>query len=239
MPLKRKRYGTTRYSYKKAKYSQPIPFKKTKYNKPIIPGSKQPIHYHKRVTALTSFQVMQDDYNNALDYKTEAYYFSLVQVPGYAELTAVYDQYRIKYINFKLRPRSIINNNANFSAQPAQQNLKLIAVIDYDSTTSSLTPGDARQYGTAREFDYNCQNDPRLNIFFTPASLIRGYEGVSTDAFLPKYWQWIDCNDPDTPHYGIHLVLNQYGNSLKFAREHVGCGYDISVTYHLEFKNSR
>lgn len=238
---KRKYDGSSSSSaVKKIRYTRrPKPtYSRFKKNfRPILPGSNSNVHFHKRVASETSLQVATSDVSSSADYKHISLSFSLDKVPGYTELTAVYDQYRIKYVRVIMTPRTQ-NITINTGVAGIQQNLKLLHAIDYDSS-ASVTPTELRQYGTCKEINYGNLRDRNLNVLFTPTSLTRGYESASSDFFSPKAWQWIDCNDSSTVHYGMHLILTQYGNSLAFASTQVGSGYDISIVYYLEFRNTR
>lgn len=239
--LKRKYDGASSSSYsKKQRYykkQKPTYSRFKKYSRPILPGSNSTVHFHKRVTSETSIQVTSSDVSSGLDYKQQNLVFKLSDVPGNTELTAVYDQYRIKYVKVQFTPRTV-QVNTNTGVAGIIQNLKLLHAIDYDSN-SSLTPADLRQYATCKEINYGDHRNKNLTVFFTPTSLMRGYESTSSDFFSPRPWTWMDCNDNGTLHYGLMIILTQYGNSLTFASTQVGSGYDISVTYYLEFRNTR
>lgn len=152
--------------------------------------------------------------------------FSLASVVNHGEFTQLYDQYKILGVKiyFDYSP------DIAFSVGSSNAFPKLWIKRDYDDNTPP-TLTEMAESNQARCMRFEIGRLTR-SIYIKPAMLIRGYEGVTTDSFLPSWRRWIDCGDPSTPHYGLKLLAQGLPST------NMG-GITIRVRYDLMFKNVR
>lgn len=149
------------------------------------------------------------------------YWFQLNEIPNYTEFTALYDQYRISKVVYKLIPRAS-------QALPSNPNQgTLFSVIDYTDSNPLTSADQANEYASVKRTrgfkTHSRVIRPKLNVplYETGAPLTFGY-GVRSG--------WVNCADPAVHHYG-----------LKFWYENPAAGaelvFDEYITYYVKFKN--
>jgi len=159
-----------------------------------------------------------------------AFAFKLSDFPSYTEFTGLYDQFRIVHVDVQflhLTNAVALTNSANAILLTCP---RFITVLDYDNASSPANLDELRQYSNA----VTVNADTSFYRSFTPATLVTEYIGV-TSGYSPAYGKWHDCTYATTPHYGLKYALdstNITGQSSVF-------GYNVEVTLHLEFRNSR
>lgn len=151
----------------------------------------------------------------------------LSDLPNYTEFTALFDQYRIKGVSFKLIPRyNVVPQTSGNPLLPTQ----VMSVLDYDGTgPNTLTA--IRQYQTLR----TTRNTSIHKRYFKPAILQMVYESSTTTAYGPKWNQWIDCNNDTVPHYGLYGICPQIASGVSDAEYF----YDLEAVYYIQCKTVR
>jgi len=140
---------------------------------------------------------------NSLVYDTQ-----LAYLPNSTEFTNLFDCYRINSVTLRfdwsrnsadLSGTSIISSSVN----PAPL---MYSVLDYDDNVSLANSQAAQQYGTCKL--HNFAANPTYQRTFTPLPAINYYKSaIATSYGRPKGPQWIDTGSPDTPHYGLKVVV--------------------------------
>jgi len=135
---------------------------------------------------------------NALTFGATA--FKLSTLPNSSEFTALFDQFRIDYVEVTLRPQY---NMGSLSNQTSMVNAVLYTVIDYDDATAPTAVSDLRQYENCRESNW----DETLVRRFQPRLAVATYaSGVFTSFANTR--AWVDCGNPAVEHYGFKWAVS-------------------------------
>jgi len=168
---------------------------------------------------------------NNLSATNGATYYALDQVPGYAEFTALFDQYRITKVIHRFFPISKAFTQTNVASGGAiNVPPRFITAVDFDDSTTAAF-NDLRQYSTAEVV--SCQT-PVTRVIKPCVSTVV-YESVGSSGYAPKSDVWISTNDPTVPHYGIKWSI---GQNTASGADNV-FGYVPEVEFHLEFRLSK
>lgn len=177
------------------------------------PTVRQPIHYFKRTAFYSGFlngSTTQD--------VNVSYIGQLSQVPNYTEFTNMFDLYKIKAIKWRFMPR------ANSAEAGTNQGLvKMFTAIDYDDNTP-VNIGGIMQYESLKTTNTS-QDHVR---YVKPRISSQVFQAAPNPAYSSTR-NWLDCDFPSVPHYGLKLVLQQLPAGTQ--------SFDIQVTYYLAFKN--
>lgn len=224
MPAKRK-YNQSSSGSKKYKS-----YKKT-YNRsrmgndgahmPVVPGLRRFVWSMKKDTMVYPHARTIDlaAYTTSIAGATNAVYsFSLDQVTNYTEFTNLYDQYRIKRVDIQMR------RMGNSESTAAIDGVIYVAP-DYDDVAATAVAA-LQQYPAVQclNWDEGCQ------IELYPRIAMAAYAGAFT-SYANVAAGWIDCNSPSVAHYGLKIAANGFGG--------VPQKWEITATYHLEFRSPR
>lgn len=240
--MKRSRSGSVYSSrpYKKSKqlYSRFGKAKSSKpYYKPVLPGDNKQTYTFKRFgNTINNFAWNATNVTAGQLEKGLALTFKLSDMAGFSDFTTLYDMYRIRavavYVTPTYQPSDITPNNVNAT----NWNTKCAVAIDYDDVTPPASLGELRQYDNVKMIWMNVNKGVPTKFYFTPACATEIFNsGVST-GYGVKWGQWIDCNSPDIPHYGLKFALS---SSTALTNADIGFGVTIEVKYYLEFKTTR
>lgn len=170
----------------------------------------QPVHYFKRQLYISADLITTGGVS--LNF---AKAFSLQQVPGVAEFTTLYDQYRIMGINCRWMPRGntqdVIQNHIG----------SMFTVLDYDDN-APIGITDLVQYQNLKTTKMTQWHSRFVKPRFNVSAGLAGN--------LP-YRGWLDVADTSIEHYGIKGHLQGVSNQT--------ITMDCLVTFYLAFKNVR
>lgn len=197
----------------------------TRSNRSKSNNGSQPIYKFHRFAAFNSIQA------KALTTTYGATYFSLDQVPGYTEFTALFDQYRITRVIAHFWPTALSVTNTNSSSTIVNVPPRIVHAIDYDDSVAPTSVNEVREYSTART-NYSTEKFTRD---FKPAVSRVVYEGVSSSGYSPDWDVWVSTNDPTVPHYGLKWALGSVGTSGADN----AFGYVMEVEFFMEFKQPK
>lgn len=154
--------------------------------------------------------------------------FSLNQVPGVTDFTALFDQYMISGV--KVDFRLILDPSAAAAGSATYPNLYVRR--DYDNTANE-TVQDIAQDNKSKRFIL--QPNKTRSIYLKPAVQAE-YFNVSTalTSSSPQWNKWIDCSNSSYPHLGLKWAIDTMGILLT-----PGNTMDIEFTYYLKMKNTR
>lgn len=157
--------------------------------------------------------------------------FALADVPNISSLGALFDQYRIEEIQFRLRSR----NPGVFVANQASPNYSTttpLLVIDRDDNTAPTTLGELQQYDNCQQFSAQDSIDVVFKPSVTPSVFSGGaFSGYAVEE-SGKYW--LDVANTSIPHYGIKL-----GMPALVATTSQRFDWDVEAVYKVSFKNIR
>jgi hypothetical protein len=159
-----------------------------------------------------------------------AYAFKLSDFPNYTEFSALYDQFRITSVDVQFLHLTTAITNTNSAGSIVIACPRFLSVLDYDGATAPASLDELRQYN-------NCiavNADTSYIRSFIPASLSIEYIGV-TNGYSPQFGKWHDVAYSTIPHYGLRYALD----NTAIAGPNASFGYNVEVTMHLEFRNSR
>jgi hypothetical protein len=168
-------------------------------------------------------------------------YFSqnLNNLPDYAQYTAVFDQYRIKYLKFTLIPRydSFAGNDTTDTTLPGVTNQAGVMVHVIIDPSSIITPSGS----------YNSTN---LNTFMENGR-VKTYSGNKPITFTVKYpciaddvngtasskhirAPWINTTNFITPHRGAHVFVQDVNLTGVFGQQ-----FDVFCQMGVQFKGMK
>lgn len=153
-------------------------------------------------------------------------------LPNSTEFSALFDQYRIKNVIFRL---DVPANYASSGANAAPLVYPLIHyVLDYDDYTNADINA-LLQYPQYQVHNFAKDGYTPLMIKFSPKPLrdIAG-SGISTGYGPMSVTPWIRTSDFTIPHYGLKLAFDWFGYNVASYINFV-----ITVSYELEFTNPK
>lgn len=171
-------------------------------------GRRQTFHM-RRIVLKELFTVLGTAVN-------KAYQFTLGELPGQDEPSALFDQYRINKVVVVVRPQRNTYNSDVTSAQLPQ----IVDLVDYDDATVLTTTNDYLQFATARVHSGALPFKRK----FTPACAA-AFVGSDASAFPivgrgSKFKQWLDCSNATVPHYGYKLqIVPTVANTISISYE--------------------
>lgn len=151
--------------------------------------------------------------------------FTLNACIASTEFTALFDQYRIltavTHFWLKIDPSAQSATGASYP--------KLYWYRDYDDSANPSNLNEIRQNGKAR-VAVMTPNRP-VTLVCKPNTLGLVYQSAVANQYAPKWKQWIDCNTPDTPHYGFKYAIDDLTNT--------NYKVEIEITLYFQCRNSR
>lgn len=157
--------------------------------------------------------------------------FALADIPNISSIGALFDQYRIDEIQFRIKSR----NPALFISQTASPNnssCEPLVVVDRDDNTAPTTLSELQQYD-------NCQQmgaQDSMDVIFTPSITPSVFSGGAFSGYAvedsKKYW--LDLANTAIPHYGIKMGFPALVTSTTQKFDWV-----VTAWYKVSFKNKR
>jgi len=184
-------------------------------------------------------------YSDAVPQKTSniseplTYTFSLTDVLSYTEFTAMFDQYKIKMVEYKIQMISNPDatwgtNNGTAGARDNTVNWypKFWYIKDYDGGGADSLLQIKERVG-AKFFVMRPNKEYTIKI--KPKVLVQTYKTATAAGYAPKTL-WIDCANADVPHYGLNAVIDCLGLN---PVDTDGFQFRIEYKFHLAFKGVR
>lgn len=223
MPYYGKRAVARRYGYRKRRrLSAPVATTMAVTRRAPrggLSGGMSRVYTFQR-TATTSFVI-----TNGADFTQAAYSFTLQSLPNYTEFTALFDQYRINYIDCTV----ILNRTASStlpSLNEQNQTPNFHWATDKDDATA-IDLNALMQYA-----DYRVQRmDKIIRFRIRPSPCLAAYQGAFT-GYTTTARTWIDCGSPGVVHYGLKC-----GYSMVADVSNVNMGrVNLYFRYNVSFK---
>lgn len=155
--------------------------------------------------------------------------FALSDLPNYAEIATMFDQYRVNAVVLKFMP--FTNSYPAVSSGIPTINIPtLMYAIDYTDNGTPTSVAQLAEYSNCKTVQFN----KPITIKFRPAVSQIVYQGESTNrAAVPKWRTWLDCNFPSIPHFALKFAWTGLsGSTTQFV-------YKLSQKYYLSAKNPR
>lgn len=151
-------------------------------------------------------------------------------MPNYTELTALYDQYRIDYVENEFY---FSVNSANVSAGAATCLPVMALAKDYDDT-GTATMNDLNQYNNCITWQLGASINKKV-VRVKPCVDVAVYNGL-TNGYAKGNAMYLDTSSAGVPHYGMKLAFtNMQGSSVSQV---VGYLF-IKTIYHMSMKNTK
>jgi len=164
------------------------------------------------------------------------YSWSLTDVLSYAEFTAMFDQYKIVAVDFKIQmitaPEAGNITNSTAATNSVNWYPKFWYIRDYDGGGSDTLSQIKERVGV--KF-FVMRPNKEYNIRVKPKVLLQTYKTLTSTGYSPKSC-WIDCVDNNVPHYGLNCVIDCLGLDPTDA---TGFRFRIEPKFHLAFKGVR
>lgn len=154
--------------------------------------------------------------------------FRLSAVSAPTEFTALWDRYKILRVKvfFDYSPDVPTAGTTPLAAYMP----KLWVKRDYDDSAAP-TMAELAQSNQTKCLRFTEARTTRM-IALAPRYLTELYNSSISTAFSPSRGAWIDCGNPDVPHYGLKLIAQGLPSTNMGA-------FTIRVQYTLLFKNVR
>lgn len=156
----------------------------------------------------------------------KANYFTLNDCDQVATFTALFDQYRITYIELTFRPNF---NIAQMDQATTTYYGGIFTVIDDDDATAPASVAELRQFQSCEWHD----SYKGFKMGFVPHIALAAYSGTFA-SYGNRAKQWIDCNSPAVQHYGLKIAI-PHGDAGQNSVQ----TWTVIAKYYLEFKNVR
>lgn len=131
-----------------------------------------------------------------------------VGVPGYTDLTNLYERWRIKEVVCT----PIFSNNNSSINSPTLALPLLLCVVDYDDVSVVLKT-DLQQYSNLMVFQFGNGATGPPNIRFVPRAQTLQYNGASSGYSVATPGSWFNTDYPAVPHYALKFYFDNQGVS--------------------------
>lgn len=190
----------------------------------LVSKSRQP-HFHIRWDSNPRNMLLNPTNNGTT---SVAYAFKLQDVQNVAELTSLYDSYKITKVILHLNwspldvPASTINNDRG---NPELYGPILSYLRDYDDDTA-LTLGEFRERASNKQI--RMKPGVQYKIALTPAVAQEIYRAGALPAYAAKWKQRLDMANDDVPHYGIKLLATYLAGGFDLGTINIRTQYYIT-----------
>lgn len=150
------------------------------------------------------------------------YTFKLNLLPGYTELTASWDYYRIIQVDVLYEPASRCGSTAATGTAAAPH---VFLRVNYDNANSA-TYAQIREYNNTRVYSLM----QRWEHSFVPKVAPALYAGATTTGYsIAQGNPWLPTAEPGAQYYGLQYVTNQVTTGTQF-------GGTLFYRVHVELK---
>lgn len=201
-------------------------------------------HLHSRFqTDSTDLVIQCNAGGTGTSFVTKQLVFQLNEVAQYSQLKAMYDQYKINFVEIFMSwsPELLPIAHTNGSGKPEHRAgilpsvLKVFHCPDYDDS-DPLTMDEFRQRAKTKLTLLKPQQ--RVKIIVKPAVLSQIYETLTSTGYQPKWNVKLDTNDDNIPHYGYKFGVVQPESIDNTTPVSLG-KIDFEVRYNLTMYNTK
>lgn len=149
--------------------------------------------------------------------------FKLNQLPGYTEMTNMFDQYRITRVDVLYEPASRAGSSAATGSSGAPV---MWTQVDYDSTSTVSIAQLAERENTMIHSAFD-----RWEHSFIPKIASAAYQSaVASGYYIENGNPWISTSTPGVEYYGFKFSFPQVTSTTQF-------GGTLFFRVHVELKN--
>lgn len=140
-----------------------------------------------------------------------AWSFTLAGVNGYAELTALYDFYRIAKVTIMITPLANVMDQ-QMLATPLYQR-PFYWFYDYNDSTAPASLAEVWERAGVKRIQFpgkpfDIVLYPKILRMIYQSAVATSYEGVSSNEV------WLNTADPSVPHYGVKYIFEDTQHAL-------------------------
>jgi len=164
--------------------------------------------------------------------------FQFSDVRGAADFEGLYDRFMIKKVELRFRlvnnPDSAtkLNDSSNFVSSNWFPTMYYCR--DYDDAAAETREQLQERAGTKRVI---LHPNKWYKITVKPAVTMLAYRtALGTDAYSPKWNQWIDMGQPNTQHYGFKYCIDLSAQDPGDAQPYL---VERETVYHFQCKDVR
>lgn len=196
--------------------------------------SQVTVHNFKRLVNLGTYTASYSPGTGPIPIR-QGFSFNMNLLPNVAEYSSLYDQYRLKGIQFRMVPKTSGQfQGATSGVANALGYGQVMTVIDYDDAATPVTKDGLMEFSTVKYTRSNAIHKRYLK----PQMLTRLWVNTTTEANSPGPAKWVDWTYPNVEHYGIKLYVDApVVNNL--ATDNSSISYDIYATFYFACKNTR
>lgn len=164
----------------------------------------------------TNFCHTQVNGNDTTPFLDAATVFRLNNVVNNAELTALYDNFRITLIKY----RWVITRNPDQASGANTKGIypRLVWCHDFNDSIN-VSRNIIYQRSNMRELFFNDNFQKSKWYTLKPSTLTQIYESAVATAYKPTWGSWLDTSDADTQHYGIKYSVSDLYNNVNLRLE--------------------
>lgn len=164
-------------------------------------------------------------------------------LPNYTEFTALYDRYRINKVVLRYIRQftaQVINfeiNNGSFptpGGAAGGRNPRMFLIKDYSDASNINSADEARQYNTMTM--HQVIGSGMIKHIIRPAVQTEAYATAITSGYMPKWNQWIACDNPNVKHYGTKGWVDDCST---IATGTSNCVFKVEGTMYFSCANTR
>lgn len=149
--------------------------------------------------------------------------FTLNQLPGFTEVTNMYDQYRLVQVDIIYEPASRAGPTTATGTSGAPH---LLVRVNFDGG-GSATYDQMRQYDNTRVYSAYQRWEHR----FVPKISMMAYNGATSTGYsVAQGSPWVNTSNPDVEYYGLQFAFPQVSAATVF-------GGTLLFRVHVEAKN--
>ena len=191
------------------------------------------VHLHRRWALTNSLQITAT--TSSIGFSTLEEIFALDKLINYTELTSLYDQYKINFVEIYMMwsPDYLpvaTSTTAGERANLIPPSLKIFHLPDYDDA-DALTKDEFKERAKCKLMLLKPQQ--RKKIVVKPAVLSQMYETLTSTGYAPKWGIKLDTDDPSIPHYSYKFgveVPKVMGGSSDIELGHISFEFRYNLT---------
>lgn len=190
-------------------------------------------HLHRRWALTNSLQITAT--TSGIGFSTLEEIFALDKLVNYTELTSLYDQYKINFVEIYMMwsPDYLpiaTSTTAGERANLIPPSLKIYHLADFDDA-DALTKSEFKERAKTKLTLLKPQK--RKKIVVKPAVLSQMYETLTSTGYAPKWNVKLDSNDASVPHYSYKFgveVPQVVGGSSDIELGHISFEFRYNLT---------
>ena len=199
--------------------------KRTKFivKKPYAPRKNS--KYASKVTSIVQQSYLGTLTSTATGDSLSILKFNLDDIPGYADLATVFDQYKIDKVDLRFVPNG--NTNALIPGGPQQARARLYTAFDANDATVPSTLNEVLQY-------QNCSQTPYLEEYkrtVYPRLAVNSSDEEGTVTLGPAN-SWCQTAQKDVDWYGLKIGVSASGNLANTTQTWL-----VLAKFYFSFKN--